>query len=244
MLFEHRAYTLKPGSTSAFWQAQTDRGFSLVQPIQERLVGYFHACSGPVDQVVHLYRYDSFDDWTKRLHGLYAVAALEPYFRTVRALMVAQENKFLSAAPIAELTPIWGEGRDWLPGDARPPVAKAGVHADAVVEESTTTLLPGTMPSYWQAYRELGLGPAALGTRSLLGTFVSVVGRLHQVVTYRRFRSYAERQAFGAERERDPQWKALQRAIDPCVASNEAKLLKPAPIAELSPLFEPKETSE
>lgn len=239
MLFEHRAYTLKPGATNAFWQAQVDRGFDLVKPILDRSVGYFSACSGPVDQVVHLYRYDSYEDWTTRLHGLYAVAALEPYFKTVRALMVAQENKFLAPAPLIELTPIWGAGNDWLPGQGRPAVATSASGPDAVVEETTAILFPGALPLYWAAYREHGLGTPALGTESLLACFVSVVGRLHQVIHYRRYRSYAERQAFIAERDQDSHWQAFQRAIGPLVASNESKLLRPAPIPLMSPLFDP-----
>lgn len=239
MLIEHRCYTLKPGATSAFWQAQVDRGPALVEPILARLIGYFSACSGPVDQVVHLYRYDSYEDWTTRLHGLYAVAALEPYFKTVRALMVAQENKFLAPAPLTELTPLWGAESDWLPGQGRPAVATSASSLDAVVEETTAMLLPGTLPLYWAAYREHGLGTTVLGQESLLGCFVSVVGRLHQVIHYRRYRSYVERQAFIAERDQDRHWQALQRAIGPFVASHEHKLLRPAPIAQLSPLFDP-----
>jgi hypothetical protein len=241
MLFEHRTYTLKPGATPSFWQAQVERGFALVEPIQQRLLGYFSARSGPADQVVHLYRYDGFDDWMQRLHGLYSVAALEPYFRTVRSLMLAQENKFLAPAPLAELTPIWGNGNDWLPGQPRPTAAASALGADAVVEEATTILLPGTLPSYWAAYREVGLAEPLLGRENLLGCFVSLVGRLHQVVHYRRFADYAARLQFIAARERDPRWQALQHVIGPLVASNETKLLAAAPVAELAPLFESKE---
>jgi hypothetical protein len=241
MLFEHRAYTLKPGSTQRFWQAQVERGFELVEPIQQRLLGYFSTCSGPVDQVVHLYRYDSYEDWMQRLHGLYAQPRLEPYFKTVRSLMLAQENKFLAPAPLAELTPAWGNGNDWLPGQPRPAVATAALGADALVEETTSILLPGTQPAYWAAIRELGLAEPLLGRDNLLGVFVSVVGRLHQVICYRRYPDFAARRDFIATRERDPGWLALQAAIGPLMASNESKLLQAAPLAELAPLFESKE---
>ena len=53
MLFEQRCYTLKPGATTAFWQAQVDRGFELVKPIGDRLIGYFSTLSGSADQVTH-----------------------------------------------------------------------------------------------------------------------------------------------------------------------------------------------
>lgn len=134
MLFEQRCYTLKPGTTTAFWQAQVERGFELVEPIQQRLVGYFSNVSGPVDQVTHLYRYDSFDDWENRLHGLYAVSALQPYFRSVRALMTAQQNQFFAVAPVAQLNPLWGQGRDWIP-EQRAPILPGAAPGSLVAKD-------------------------------------------------------------------------------------------------------------
>lgn len=236
MLFEHRTYTLKPGTLERFWLAQDERGYAAVRPILERLVGYFSACTGSSDQVVHLYRYDSYEDWMARLHGLYLVSELEPYFRTVRALMSAQENKFLMPAPIAELSPLWSGAQDWRP--SRGAVFRKGtVDGEALVEEETTTLLPGAMPSYWQAYREHGLRLLEDQSEQLMGCFTSVVGRLHQVVQYRVHAEPAEWQQAQDARRRNPHWLALQRAVRPLVVSDESKLLQPAAISELSPLF-------
>lgn len=67
MLIEHRAYTLKAGLMESLWQAQWERGYQLVQPILDRLIGYFSTTNGQEDQVVHLYRYDDYDDWARRL---------------------------------------------------------------------------------------------------------------------------------------------------------------------------------
>ncbi|CAG9167562.1 hypothetical protein LMG23992_00840 [Cupriavidus laharis] len=240
MLFEQRIYTLVPGALDAFWQAQQDRGFELVQPILDRLVGYFSAESGPGDQVVHLYRYDSYDDWVKRLHGLYGVAALEPYFTRVRSLMLAQENKFLALAPLPELAPCWSGGNDWHPADGPIfPLAQgeAAAMRDVVLDETTTVLRPGSLPAYWQAYREHGLHCRVESAGGLLGCFVSLVGRQHQVVHYRWHPDFAEREAFRCARLCDDNWQAFLAAIAPLVVCNARKVLRPAPIAELSPAF-------
>jgi len=235
MLFEQRCYTLKPGATTAFWQAQVERGFERVQPVQQRLVGYFHNVSGAVDQVTHLYRYDSYDDWKQRLHGLYGVSSLEPYFRTVRALMTAQENQFFAVAPIEQLNPLWGADRDWIP-DQPAPVLKGAVMG-SLVEEQTTALLPGTAPSYWQAWRDVLGDVAAVDAGSLIVTLASLVGRQHQIVTYRHFPDMKARDELAARRHDSAAWAKLQAALTPLVVSNVTKLLRPAPVPQVSPLF-------
>ena len=99
MLFEQRMYTLASESADRFWELQYERGFELVRPIMERLVGYFSTRIGSNDVIVHWWRYDSFEDWRQRLHGLYEVDGLLPSFKKVRAILSAQENKFLHHSP-------------------------------------------------------------------------------------------------------------------------------------------------
>jgi hypothetical protein len=237
MLIEHRAYTLRPGNSAAFWALQQERGFELVRPIMERLIAYFATQSGPLEQIVHLYRFDSYDDWTRRLHGLYGVAALESYFKRVRPLMLAQENRFLVPAPIAELTPLWGNGNDWLPGAT--PLVDRAVQPALVVEESTLIMLPGSLPTYWQAYREHGLAAGNVATANLVGCFYTLVGRQHQVTHYRHYPSYAAQQAHAAALAENARWKAFMQIVAALAVSAETKLLAPAPIPQMAPLFLP-----
>lgn len=242
MLFEQRTYTLKPGSLEQFWQVQAGRDADLVRPVQERLVGYFSTTSDAGDQAIHVYRYDSFADWQARLHGLYRIAALEPCFARVRALLTAQENQFFTAAPVAGLSPLWGEGRDWLPSHGRAPVATAAEAPTAVVERASTVLLPGTQPAWWTAASDLDQAQDPALSTSLIGSFVSLVGRLHQVTTWRRFVDQAAHQAFIRACEASPAWQAFQARTRPLTAQQETRLLTPAPYAALSPLFKFEET--
>src|SRR5262249_9885932 len=72
MLFERRVYPLKPGNADAFWQLQ--RQWNNPTSIPRYLahnIGYFPTIAGPAEQVVHLYRHDSYDDWKSRLFGVY-----------------------------------------------------------------------------------------------------------------------------------------------------------------------------
>jgi len=235
MLIEHRRYTPRPGQYAAFIAAQHQRGFAVVRPILERLIGYFVADSGPTDEVVHLYRFDSYDDWTARLHGLYGVPALQPYFVTVRPLLLAQENKFLAPAPVAELTPHWGNGRDWLPS-AGPLLGSLSGQPDLIIEETTLRFAPGGLVPYWQAWRDggLGAGPAVAHN---LGVFISMVGPLHELVQYRCYPSHAARRAHREALADSAGWRALQQAAASVTAATSVQLLRPVTVPEMSPLF-------
>lgn len=237
MLFEHRCYTLKLGCTQAFWDLQGQRGFPLVQPILDRLVGYFQTSAGPSDQIVHLYRFDSYDDWVQRLHGLYGVPALQPYFKGVRQIMTAQENRFLALAPLPELNPLWGQGRDWLPGQRGGVPRDLDLGVDAVVEETVTQLVPGALPLYWDAYARGDLRPGTVCTWHLLGCFYTLVGRFHQVVHYRCYADMEARQHHMDALRSAPEWQQFAEAIRPLVLAEERKLLQPSRFVELSPLF-------
>lgn len=235
MLIEHRMYTLKSGCMESFWQAQQDRGYHLVQPLLDRLIGYFATTGETESQVIHIYRYDDYDDWQTRVHGLYKVAALEPYFKTARKLLVAQENKFLAPAPVAALTPFWGNGNDWLPGDRHYGCLKAA--PTFLIDESVSTLLPGTLPAYWQAYRDYGLPAGDIATDFLIGCFVSVVGKQHQVTHYRGYPDEHARQKHREALASSAKWQAFARITETQIISTENKTLTPAEIAQLSPLF-------
>lgn len=236
MLIEHRAYTLRPGSLEAFWQAQRDRDPNLARPILERLLGYF-STQEPAEQIVHLYRYDDWDDWIARLHGLYKLNELQPYFKAVRALLTTQENKFLVPAPLAELTPRWGNGNDWFPGARR--FSDIAVEPELFVEESTVTLLPGTQPLFWDAYREHGLAAGNVATENLLGCFVTVVGRQHQIMHYRCYSDDAARSNHHERLEQSDAWTAFTRVTADYILSSESRSLQPSQIGLLSPLFAP-----
>ncbi len=235
MLFEQRTYTLKPGILETFWQAQHDRGFEIMSPILERLIGYFSTASGADQQLVHCYRYDSFDDWMTRLHGLAKVPQLGDYFKKVRPMLLAQETKFMALSPVKGLNPIWGNG-DWLPAKGAHPGLPSST-AQVIVEESTIKLNPGTLPAYWEAWEKTGLSAGDDAVSGMLACFNTLVGRQHEVVMYRWFASFDARQQKREALRGNPQWKNFVDSISASVQSHDVKLMTPAQIPVLSPLF-------
>ncbi|SAK76642.1 NIPSNAP family protein [Caballeronia ptereochthonis] len=235
MLIEHRAYTLRLGTTESFWDAQRERGADGLRPIVERLIGAFAARSGATDQIVSLYRYDSFEDWQVRLLGLYGQADLQSYFRAVRTLIVCQETKFLVPAPLPDLAVHWGNGRDWLPKVG--PVF-AAPRALSVVEELTLSLVAGGVPECWKAFREHGLHDDSIVASGLFGVFSTIAGTLNQVLLYRCFPDFEAWSAYRKRLGESSCWKGILHSLAPLTVDATTKLLEPSRVADMSPLFE------
>jgi hypothetical protein len=235
MILEHRAYTLLPGNAEAFWQSQIDRGFDLVKPVFETTIGYFSSLSGPVDEIVHIYRFENQQDWHQRYFSLYGMDALDPYFRTVRALMTRQTNAFYRPTPIAELGPLWNDTNDWRPGDT--PVADCLANPDLIVEQQMLTLKPGGIPAFYKAYGEhVGDADGPLRER-LIGVFQSLVGVQHQILSYWWFDNLDDARARRAAVNETAGWQAFEAAIRPLTASLESTFLAPSPVAIMVPLL-------
>lgn len=240
MLIEHRSYTLRLGAADLFWDAQRERGDHGLQPILERLIGSFATCTGSLDQIVSLYRYDSFDDWQTRLLGLYGHAGLKVYFDRVRPLILHQESKFLMPAPLPELTPHWGNGHDWLAAHGlllnAPPFdtpRRAGV-----VEETTLSFAAGGVPACWNAFRRHALVEDPAAMEGLFGGFSSIVGALNQALLYRFFPDVEAWSSHRAALQDSAYWNRFMREIAPLTVRSNCQLLDPSRIADMSPMFE------
>lgn len=237
MIFERRCYTARAGLHDEFIRLQHVRGFEgPVTAILERLIGYFTTITGAAEQFVHLYRYDDVADWIARLHGLYGVAELEPYFQGVRPILSHQESDLFLPAPVEAANPLWSGGADWLPG---PGGRKWDLREtpDLVVEESTVALVPGGLPRYWAAMAEMGAEPVSPSKRDMLATWHSTTGRLHRVVGYAVFPSMAERDAYLTASRANERLATFDAAVRDIVLSRETALLRPVCVAEMSPMF-------
>ena len=180
MLFERRAYTLRPGSESAYWalQRKWNKPASF-RPLLERNVGFFAMAAGDGERIVHLYRWDTFDDAKQRLGAIVTPDRME-YFIAARSLLLRQENAYLDRAPVADLSPLWNEKRDWLPG--QPAFANVGNASELAISESVLDFLPGGLLAYWDGFRKLNAATTDAFCTRLIGVFFVTVGSLHRVL--------------------------------------------------------------
>jgi hypothetical protein len=236
MLFERRAYTTRPGQMPAFWQLQEQWcAPHQIPKFLARNVGYFETLAGPFEQVVHLYRYDSFDDWKTRLFSLYAAERAD-YFVAARKLLTAQDNMFLELAPVPEMNPLWGNRRDWRPGEPAFP------HDDTnriVVVETTLDFLPGGLATYWAGLKDKELLADPLTTENLIACFHTLVGPQHRVIEYRWFADEADAARHRAALHGAPHWRRFADAFGPAIARSHVAYLRPSPVSWMRALFTP-----
>jgi hypothetical protein len=103
MIVEMRTYTLALGATGRYFKAYAEKGLAVQKRILGRLVGYYSVEVGPLNQVIHLWAYDSFEARAERRAALWADPEWLAYVREIGSLVTRQENQILTPAPFFEL---------------------------------------------------------------------------------------------------------------------------------------------
>ncbi|MDF3845643.1 NIPSNAP family protein [Pseudomonas citronellolis] len=92
---DHRVYSIRPRGMAEFLEL-FDR---LAMPILLRHLGpplaFYTSSIGPLNQVVHLWGYDSLDDFEKRSLARDSDPAFAEYLRATTHLVIAQETRIL-----------------------------------------------------------------------------------------------------------------------------------------------------
>ncbi|MCB1747478.1 MAG: NIPSNAP family protein [Gammaproteobacteria bacterium] len=100
MIVDHRTYTLLPGKMALFLDIYQRVGWPLQQQYLGDCVGWYVSMDiGPLNQVVHLWRYADLADRARRRAAMAADPAWAGYLEQAAPLIQHQENKILSAAP-------------------------------------------------------------------------------------------------------------------------------------------------
>lgn len=107
MIVEERIYTLETGKVREYLTLYEEHGIEIQKRILGNMVGYFSTEVGPLNQIIHMWGYDSFDDRMKRRAALGADPGWQAYIAKILPLILRQENKILIPAPFS---PIGGKG--------------------------------------------------------------------------------------------------------------------------------------
>ena len=99
MIVEERIYTLHPGGVPKYMKLYEDEGFAVQEPILGNLVGLYFTDFGPLNQIIHMWGYDSHEERTKRRAKLAASKEWQAFAAKIRPLIITQENKALIPAP-------------------------------------------------------------------------------------------------------------------------------------------------
>jgi NIPSNAP len=101
-VYEMRTYTLYVGKMGEAVKLYTELGYPAMQRagLGAKLVGYFQADTGTINQLVHIWKFN--DDADRRAHwaALYANKDfIDGFAVKFRPLVMTQEVKLLTAAP-------------------------------------------------------------------------------------------------------------------------------------------------
>ncbi|MBI1778967.1 MAG: NIPSNAP family protein [Proteobacteria bacterium] len=103
MIVDHRTYTLKPGAVGAYFAAYEKQGLKIQLKHLGRLVGYFVSEVGPLNQIVHIWAYESLAERDQRRGAMQADPKWQAWVKNSRDYFLAQENKILKEAPFSHV---------------------------------------------------------------------------------------------------------------------------------------------
>ena len=101
-LYEMRTYTLHVGKMGEAVKLYTEFGYPALKKggHDAKLVGYFQADTGMINQLVHIWKFD--DDADRRSHWAQVFANtdfVDGFAAKFRPLVISQEVKLMTAAP-------------------------------------------------------------------------------------------------------------------------------------------------
>jgi len=108
MIVELRTYVLHPGRQAEFLRLMGEEGIAIERPILGRMLGFYTSEIGPLNQVVHLWGYDSHAERDQRRARLAASPAWAAFVPKVLPMIREMDNRILTPAPFAAVDTL-----DW-----------------------------------------------------------------------------------------------------------------------------------
>ncbi len=101
MIVEERIYTIQVGKMAEYMKNYQELGYEVQTRILGNLIGYFHTEIGPLNQAIHMWGYESFEERTRRRAQLFQDPQWLKYLEANRPFILRQENKILIPAPFS-----------------------------------------------------------------------------------------------------------------------------------------------
>ena len=95
MIIEMRTYTIKPGELQNFIAIYDKEIRAIHTEILGNQLGFFYTEVGNVNEVVHLYAYDSFEDRQSRREILAKRPEFHAYLSKVKDIIVDMRNQLM-----------------------------------------------------------------------------------------------------------------------------------------------------
>jgi len=210
MIYELRTYTLMPGTQAQYLKLNQEIGRHVRGDKYGKLEGSWTTEFGTLNQFVHLWNYASFEERERLRAELHKNTDwTQGYIPKIRPMIVAQENKILSA--VLPLTPPADGGHVYELRQYRTHVGKGGEwlgHFKAI------------MPVREKYSKNVGL-------------WQTEVAQLNEVVHLWAYRDLNDRASVRAKALQDPEWQAFLARSLPLLAEMRAIILNPAPASPM-----------
>jgi hypothetical protein len=105
MYYEIRTYRLKNGSIPDYLAAVGETGITIQKKHLGHLVGYFYSEIGPINEIVHIWAFESLDDREARRARLMADPDWRAFLPRIRDLIEVAENKIMKPAAFSPSGP-------------------------------------------------------------------------------------------------------------------------------------------
>lgn len=103
MIIDERTYTLHPGRVPDYFKLYEAEGLPIQRPILGNLIGYFATEVGTLNQVVHLWGYESMGDRERRRATMLQSPEWQAYLKKAMPLIRVMENRILVPASFSPL---------------------------------------------------------------------------------------------------------------------------------------------
>jgi hypothetical protein len=102
MIVDLREYTLQAGRVAEFLALYEREGLAIQREIQGALVGHYATEVGALNQVVHLWAYESFEDRAVRRARLASHPGWKAYLEKAMPMIVSAQNRILRPSAFFE----------------------------------------------------------------------------------------------------------------------------------------------
>jgi hypothetical protein len=103
MYYEFRTYRLKNGAISDYLKVVSEEGIAIQKRHLGRLVGYFFSEIGPINEIVHIWAFETLDDRQTRRAQLMSDPEWQAFLPKIRDLIMTAENKIMTPAAFSPL---------------------------------------------------------------------------------------------------------------------------------------------
>lgn len=103
MFYEIRTYRLRNGGIPDYLKVVGEEGIAIQKRHLGNLVGYFFSEIGPINEIVHIWGFESLDDRQTRRARLAADPGWQAFLPKIRHLIMTAENKIMTPAAFSPL---------------------------------------------------------------------------------------------------------------------------------------------